>query len=80
MLIGGDTGITHLAWALGRDSITLFGNTPQERFKLIGARNLTLSANTNARYKKDDFSINLIPPSEIATCAMRILRESHKIR
>lgn len=80
LLIGGDTGITHLAWALGRDSITLFGNTPQERFKLIGARNLTLSANTNARYKKDDFSINLISPKEIATCAMRILRESHKIR
>ncbi|RDU52981.1 lipopolysaccharide heptosyltransferase I [Helicobacter sp. MIT 00-7814] len=74
LLIGGDTGITHLAWALGRDSITLFGNTPQERFKLIGARNLTLNANTNARYKKDDFSINLIPPHDIATCAMGILK------
>lgn len=74
LLIGGDTGITHLAWALGRNSITLFGNTPQERFKLIGARNLTLSANTNARYKKDDFSINLIPPHKIATCAVGILK------
>ncbi|MGI0406585.1 glycosyltransferase family 9 protein [Helicobacter himalayensis] len=80
LLIGGDTGITHLAWALGRDSITLFGNTPQERFKLIGARNLALSANTNARYKKDDFSINLIPPYEIATYAMGILRESNEIK
>jgi len=31
LVIGGDTGPTHLAWAMNKPSITLFGCTPMER-------------------------------------------------
>lgn len=67
LLIGGDTGITHLAWALARPSITLYGNTPKKRFALLGEKTISLSANTKATYKKDDFSINTITPQTIAS-------------
>lgn len=43
LIIGGDTGITHLAWALQKASITLYGNTPMERFKLESPINVSLT-------------------------------------
>ncbi len=78
LIIGGDTGITHLAWALGRDSLTLYGNTPAQRFKLLGESNLTLSGSDKPTYDKNDFSINNIAPSEIAKCALALLSQRHK--
>lgn len=76
LVIGGDTGITHLAWALGVASITLYGNTPMERFALLSPKNIALSENKNPKYKKDDFSINDILPSQIAYCALQLLESS----
>lgn len=76
LVIGGDTGITHLAWALGIASITLYGSTPMERFALLSPQNIALSENKNPRYKKDDFSINDILPSQIAYCALQLLESS----
>ena len=73
LAIGGDTGITHLAWAMQRPSITLYGNTPLARFQLKGAKNFALSGNPNASYDKNDHSINAILPSEIVKRAREML-------
>lgn len=76
LVIGGDTGITHLAWALGRDSITLYGNTPPARFALQGERggNRALCGSENPSFDKNDFSISNITPRAICECAQAILR------
>ncbi len=75
LIIGGDTGITHLAWALQKASITLYGNTPMERFKLESPINISLTGNSNANYHKKDFSIQNIDPKKIKECVLNILKE-----
>ncbi len=75
LIIGGDTGITHLAWALQKPSITLYGNTPMERFKLESPINVSLAGNSNANYHKKDFSIQNIEPKKIKECVLNILKE-----
>ncbi|GAA9463499.1 lipopolysaccharide heptosyltransferase I [Helicobacter pylori] len=75
LIIGGDTGITHLAWALQKPSITLYGNTPMERFKLESPINVSLTGNSNANYHKKDFSIQNIDPKKIKECVLSILKE-----
>ncbi len=75
LIIGGDTGITHLAWALQKPSITLYGNTPMERFKLESPINVSLTGNLNANYHKKDFSIQNIDPKKIKECVLNILKE-----
>ncbi len=75
LIIGGDTGITHLAWALQKPSITLYGNTPMERFKLGSPINVSLTGNSNANYHKKDFSIQNIEPKKIKECVLNILKE-----
>ncbi|TPI07054.1 lipopolysaccharide heptosyltransferase I [Helicobacter pylori] len=75
VIIGGDTGITHLAWALQKPSITLYGNTPMERFKLESPINVSLTGNSNANYHKKDFSIKNIEPKKIKECVLNILKE-----
>ncbi len=75
VIIGGDTGITHLAWALQKASITLYGNTPMERFKLESPINVSLTGNSNASYHKKDFSIQNIEPKKIKECVLNILKE-----
>ena len=72
IVVGGDTGITHLAWAMQKPSITLYGNTPMQRFLLKGEKNFSLSGNNEANYQKNDFSIAKIPPKEIADLLIRI--------
>ncbi|MGL2501008.1 lipopolysaccharide heptosyltransferase I [Helicobacter pylori] len=75
LIIGGDTGITHLAWALQKPSITLYGNTPMERFKLESPINVSLTGNSNTNYHKKDFSIQNIDPKKIKECVLHILKE-----
>ncbi|GAA9901535.1 lipopolysaccharide heptosyltransferase I [Helicobacter pylori] len=75
LIIGGDTGITHLAWALQKPSITLYGNTPMERFKLESPINVSLTGNSNANYHKKDFSIQNIEPKKIKECVLNILKD-----
>ncbi|MGN8482450.1 lipopolysaccharide heptosyltransferase I [Helicobacter pylori] len=75
VIIGGDTGITHLAWALQKASITLYGNTPMERFKLESPINVSLTGNSNANYHKKDFSIQNIEPKKIKECVLNVLKE-----
>ncbi len=75
LIIGGDTGITHLAWALQKPSITLYGNTPMERFKLESPINVSLTSNANANYHKKDFSIQNIEPKRIKESVLNLLKE-----
>ncbi|GAA9322789.1 lipopolysaccharide heptosyltransferase I [Helicobacter pylori] len=79
LIIGGDTGITHLAWALQKPSITLYGNTPMERFKLESPINVSLTGNSNANYHKKDFSIKNIEPKKIKECVLNILKEKNDL-
>ncbi len=79
LIIGGDTGITHLAWALQKASITLYGNTPMERFKLESPINVSLTGNSNANYHKKDFSIQNIDPKKIKECVLNILKEKNDL-
>jgi len=76
LVIGGDTGPTHIAWALNIPSITIFGSTPLERNCFITDKNLAInSGNEVNAYKinKQDFSINQIMPKDIVQLIRKIL-------
>ncbi|WP_104726062.1 lipopolysaccharide heptosyltransferase I [Helicobacter felis] len=75
-VVGGDTGIVHLAWALQIPSVTLYGNTPKERFELKGKNHIALVGNAQANYSKKDFSIQNIPPQEVAQAILQVLKET----
>lgn len=73
VVVGGDTGVTHLGWALDRASVTLYGNTPIKRFRLPGRKNIVLTGNEEAKYNKKDFSIRWISPKNIAMEIKKLL-------
>ncbi len=75
LVIGNDTGPTHMAWAMNRASITLFGPT-NERMIYPTHKNLFIKSPSSVNiYKidKNDFSINEIKPSQIAEMAGKLL-------
>ncbi len=75
LLLGGDTGPSHLAWAMNKPSIVLFGATP-ETMMMQTPVNLALSAGTAphpCRFDKSDRSIATISPSKIVEAAQRLL-------
>jgi len=77
IVIGGDTGPTHLAWAMNVPSITIFGPTPIERNFFQTKINYGIKSNSQVNaYKinKNDFSIRDINPDEICLLAERILK------
>lgn len=76
LVVGGDTGITHLAWAMNIPSLTIFGATPFERNTFKTDKNISVSALSGVDAKKldyDDFAINTIPPDKISEAMRRIL-------
>ncbi|RBQ31277.1 lipopolysaccharide heptosyltransferase I [Arcobacter sp. FW59] len=76
LLIGNDTGPTHMAWALNTPSITLFGNTPAYRNTYTTSINRTIkSASIVNPFKLDrtDFSIQDIDENEIIEMAKELL-------
>jgi len=76
LVIGGDTGPTHIAWALNIPSITIFGSTPLDRNCFITDKNIAISyGNKVDAYKinKKDFSINLIKPEKILSLIKGLL-------
>ncbi len=76
LVIGGDSGPTHFAWALNRPSITLFGPTPAERNILESDINKTISSASLVdplHLDRNDFSIAEIEPAEIVVLARRLL-------
>ena len=76
LVIGNDSGVTHIAWAQNRPSITLFGNRPAERNAFASPINLTLDAGKKIDAKKidkSDFCVRDIAPQAIASAAKRLL-------
>ena len=77
LVIGSDTGPTHLSWALNVPSITIFGSTPMERNCYRTRINLAISAKkiTNPfNIDRIDSSIRKIDPKNIVKLATGLLK------
>jgi heptosyltransferase-1 len=76
LVIGGDTGPTHMAWALNIPSITIFGNTPEYRNTYITPINKVVKSNSYVdplNLDKNDFSIQEIASEKITTLAKELI-------
>ncbi|MDO9046953.1 MAG: lipopolysaccharide heptosyltransferase I [Methylobacter sp.] len=75
LLIGNDTGPTHMAWGLNRPSITIFGPTPVSRVYQTDINKVVKSASIVNPYKlnKQDYSIKDIDEQEIIEQAKILL-------
>ena len=76
LVIGGDTGPTHMAWASNIASITLFGATPAQRNTYATPINQTLASNNKVNtYKidKHDLSIKEIQVDDIVKMIKELL-------
>jgi len=75
LLIGNDTGPTHMAWGLNRPSITIFGPTPVSRVYQTDINKVVKSASIVNPYKldKQDYSIKDIDECEIIEQAKFLL-------
>jgi heptosyltransferase-1 len=75
LLIGNDTGPTHMAWGLNVPSITIFGPTPVSRVYQTDINKVIKSDSKVNPYKlnKNDFSIQDIDPGEIVLIANGLL-------
>jgi len=75
LTIGNDTGPTHIAWAMNRPSITLFGPT-NERMIYPTPINIGIKSPSKVdifHINRNDFSISQIDPHLIATNAKELL-------
>jgi heptosyltransferase I len=78
LVIGPDTGPTHIAWALNKPSITLFGSTPGYRNTYLTSKNKIIESKSNVNPKKinkNDLSINEIKPERVVELARGMLYE-----
>ncbi|MEV9617058.1 lipopolysaccharide heptosyltransferase I [Aliarcobacter butzleri] len=76
LVIGNDTGPTHMAWALNTPSITLFGNTPGYRNTYITNINKIIESKSIVnpfKLNRNDFSIKEIDENEIINMAKGLL-------
>ena len=75
LLIGNDTGPTHMAWGLNVPSITIFGPTPINRVYITPINRVVKSSSIINHYKlnKNDFSINEINSSDIVDIAKSLI-------
>lgn len=75
LTLGGDTGPTHLAWALNRPSVVLFGpTTPRMMFET--PRNVAIESPSKVdilAIDKSDMSIAEIPPETVITAMLELL-------
>ncbi len=77
LVIGGDTGPTHIAWGMNIPSITIFGNTPAYRNTYETPINTTIKSMSivdSLKLDKSDFSINEIDSNEIVALARKLLK------
>lgn len=75
LVIGGDTGPTHIAWAMNVPSITLFGATPPDCI-VPTACNRVITSGSRINYIRpdpNDLSIQTIPAAEIIRVAGELL-------
>jgi heptosyltransferase-1 len=77
LVIGNDTGPTHMAWGLNRPSITLFGPTPISRVYQTPINLVLKSPSIVNPFKldKNDFSIKDIEAGQVLACARGLLAE-----
>jgi len=75
LLIGNDTGPTHMAWGLNIPSITIFGPTPVNRVYQTSINKTIKSKSKVDHYKldKNDFSITKIPAHKVILLAKELL-------
>ena len=76
LVIGADTGPTHIAWALNIPSITIFGNTPEYRNTYITRINKVVKSDSYVnplKLNKNDFSIKEIKAQKICEIAKELL-------
>ena len=75
LLIGNDTGPTHMSWALNIPSIVLFGPTPVERMFQTNTNKAIKSCSKVNHFKlnKNDYSINELSVNEIVKIAKQLL-------
>jgi heptosyltransferase-1 len=76
LVIGGDTGPTHMAWALNIPSVTLFGSTPGYRNTYITDINQILESKSNVnpfKIDKSDLSIKTIEVKDICAKVKELL-------
>lgn len=75
LVIGNDTGPTHMAWGLNRPSLTLFGPTPVSRVYQTEINRVLKSPSHVNPFKldKNDFSIAEIDPKQVISVAEQLL-------
>ncbi|QKF59865.1 heptosyltransferase I [Aliarcobacter lanthieri] len=76
LVIGNDTGPTHMAWALNIPSITLFGNTPAYRNTYTTSINKTIKSSSVVnpfKINRTDFSIQEIDENKVIETAKGLL-------
>lgn len=75
LLVGNDTGPTHMAWGLNVPSITIFGPTPTNRVYVTPINRVVKSSSVVNHYKlnKNDFSVREIEADEIIQTAKELL-------
>ena len=76
LVIGPDTGPTHMAWAMNIPSITLFGPTPGYRNTYKTMKNRVIESDSNVNPKKldkNDNSINNIDVKEILNISKELI-------
>ncbi|MDC9715472.1 MAG: lipopolysaccharide heptosyltransferase I [Gammaproteobacteria bacterium] len=78
LVVGGDTGPTHMAWALNIPSITLFGSTPGRRNTYQTEINQIIESESSVnpeKINKNDMSIQTIEVEKIASKAKELLAQ-----
>ena len=77
LVIGGDSGPTHFAWALNRPSITIFGPTPSRRNVLETEINKVIDCEKEIdplNLNKNDYCIETIASEKIVKLAKELLK------
>ena len=77
LVIGPDTGPTHIAWALNVPSITLFGPTPGYRNTYQTKINKVIESKSKvnpSKINKSDFSIKDIEVNDIVKISHQLLK------
>ena len=78
LVIGPDTGPTHISWAMNIPSITLFGSTPGYRNSYQTHINRIIESKTKVdpyKIDKNDYSVSDIDIQEILNISLELLKD-----
>lgn len=77
LVVGNDTGPTHIAWAMNKASITLFGPTPASKMMWQGDKNIAIESPSPVdplKLDRSDMSIKDIPVNTVYETAKGLLQ------